>query len=106
MNENRTEAAPTTINEPATIQGATLTAAPAPPPHIEDGNGHLSEYSVSALVRVVKRLSKDPEVAHSLEDELYLDVLRAIAERRCEDPAKLARLALGTQDLAFARGCV
>jgi hypothetical protein len=47
----------------------------------------------------------DDERAHAREDELYRDVLSAIAEGRCGDPAECARLALTTQEINFNRWC-
>lgn len=47
----------------------------------------------------------DYEAAHADEDRLWRDVLRAIAEGWCEDPAACARAALESQDLEFKRAC-
>jgi hypothetical protein len=45
----------------------------------------------------------DDEKAHSLEDDLHLSVLEAIAEGRCESPASCAREASKTKNIRFAR---
>ena len=48
----------------------------------------------------------DDEKAHSLEDELYLDVLKAIANMHVSkghEAKQLARLALNTQRIGFRR---
>lgn len=41
--------------------------------------------------------------AHSMEDSLHSDVLRAIASGTAEDPVACAREALRTEDLEFER---
>ena len=45
----------------------------------------------------------DDEVAHILEDDLHVEVLEAIAEGRCADPAGCAHEALKTLGLTFSR---
>lgn len=45
----------------------------------------------------------DGETAHLMEDELHLDVLKAIAEGRCEEPRECARIAVATEDLDIER---
>lgn len=45
---------------------------------------------------------KDEEKAHCLEDALYIDVLKQIAEGH-EDPQGLARIALKCNDLPYSR---
>lgn len=52
-------------------------------------------------VAKIKRQHCD-ESAHCAEDELYADVLRAIADG-APDAGKLARAALKTKDLNFSR---
>lgn len=47
----------------------------------------------------------DSEAAHGLEDDLWSDVLRAIAANECDDPVNCARLALTTADIRFKRDC-
>lgn len=39
--------------------------------------------------------------AHSMEDELWMDVLKAFADGTTDDPAALARIALETFDIEF-----
>lgn len=46
----------------------------------------------------------DDETAHSQEDDLYTDVLRAIADG-APNASELAREALRTVDIDFARWC-
>lgn len=45
----------------------------------------------------------DDETAHVREDELRAEVLRAIADDDCDDPAGCARAALKTEALDFSR---
>lgn len=47
---------------------------------------------------------RDDEAAHLREDDLWRDVLRAVADGAA-DPAGLARAALATLDLEFGRYC-
>jgi len=51
----------------------------------------------------IKRFQHDDEVAHGLEDDLYRQLLAAIAEGRCLDPRKAAALALTSRQSDFAR---
>lgn len=47
----------------------------------------------------------DPEVAHSLEDDLYYDFVKFITES-CDDKIKeLAKLVLTSRDIKFGRRC-
>ncbi len=57
---------------------------------------------VRSRIRSIKASKGDNEVAHSKQDELYEDVLRAIA--RGADRA-LAREALKVQKIEFERWC-
>lgn len=50
-------------------------------------------------------LKGDHEAAHSCEDSLNEDVLLAIADGRCVDPAGVAREALRSSDIEFNRWC-
>lgn len=59
---------------------------------------------IEAGVAEIGRISWDDESAHAKEDELHQEVLKAIAEC-AENAADLARAALLTKDLDFARWC-
>jgi hypothetical protein len=59
---------------------------------------------VALRVESVRRRAGDDEAAHSDEDRLWEDVLRAIAAGT-ENPAALASAALKTQDIDFNRWC-
>jgi len=56
-------------------------------------------------VREIRRNQNDPERAHSMEDDLHRDVLKAIAEDDCEEPRVCAETALDTLYLDFPRWC-
>jgi hypothetical protein len=58
---------------------------------------------VKKAVEKIKEKRRDDEAAHSLEDELYLDLLQSIADGNCDDPQACAAEAIKTQDLNFAR---
>ncbi len=47
----------------------------------------------------------DDEKAHSLENSLFENVLRAIADGSVEDPEDVAQAALASCDIDFARRC-
>ena len=53
----------------------------------------------------LREIAGDDEAAHSEEDDLRRDVLRAIADGECDDPAAAARLVLTTSEIRFARWC-
>ncbi len=49
---------------------------------------------------------RDPEAAHSMEDDLHLSILRTIAEGVCMEHAQeLARIALRLAEDDFPRWC-
>ncbi|WP_131501286.1 hypothetical protein [Lactobacillus crispatus] len=56
-------------------------------------------------VNDIKDSRRDFEMAHCLEDELYLKILREIADGTCEDPQQVAKEAIKTQDINFPRYC-
>lgn len=55
-------------------------------------------------VEAIRAVSRDDEKAHGLEDNLYRDVLTAIADSdTCSDAPVLASIALETQLMPFDR---
>ena len=59
---------------------------------------------VRKKVREIRLLAKvDAEVAHSKEDDLYLEILRSIAAGKCESPRDCAVAALKTVKIKFSR---
>ncbi len=65
----------------------------------------LTKSEVIARVTAIRGLKSDDEAAHAAEDNLYRDVLTAIAGGDAEEPAGVARIALGTQRIKFKRHC-
>jgi hypothetical protein len=60
---------------------------------------------IEARVMAILEAASDDEAAHGMEDALHQDVLRAIADGKCDDPAGCAKAALGTRRIEFARWC-
>lgn len=69
-----------------------------------EAKAHMTIADVVARVDEIENASGDPESAHSLEDDLWRDVLQAIADG-APNAAGLAREALKTQDISFPRWC-
>lgn len=62
----------------------------------------MSADDVRQRVEAIKAVMRDDEAAHSMEDELWRDVLKAIAAG-ATNAAELAAEALKTQELNFSR---
>jgi hypothetical protein len=62
----------------------------------------MSPEDVAVRVDAIALFQEDPEVAHGMEDELYLDVLEAIASGAPE-AGRLAQRALRARSLDFPR---
>jgi hypothetical protein len=60
---------------------------------------------VNQRVRDIEASRRDDEAAHSMEDDLWRDVLTAIACGMCDNPAACANAAIRTQEIEFARWC-
>jgi hypothetical protein len=56
-----------------------------------------------AVTKIRDLAGYDDESAHAREDELWADVLEAIASGKGDPPADLARAALATREIAFSR---
>lgn len=61
--------------------------------------------TVRTRVEKIEAMKGDDEMAHAEEDELFADLLSAIANGTCQNPAECAREALRTRDIKFARWC-
>jgi len=68
-------------------------------------NEELTVGMVNEAVEHIRKIAGDDEAAHSEEDGLWHDVLLAIAENRVDDPKVIAKAALQTQHIKFARWC-
>lgn len=64
----------------------------------------MSPEDVRTRVAQIERMAMDDEAAHSAEDALHRDVLDAIANG-APDAEALAREALDTLSMSFARWC-
>lgn len=64
----------------------------------------MTVQDVLQRVKDIAAKADDDEVAHSDEDDLHQDVLRAISDG-AEDAAGLAKAALKTKQISFARWC-
>lgn len=60
---------------------------------------------IEMRVGEIRAMDGDPERAHSNEDDLHQQVLAAIANGECADPAECAKAALETLEIKFARWC-
>lgn len=58
---------------------------------------------VIGRVEKIKAARGDDELAHSMEDLLHQDVLRAVADGSCEDQVGCAKASLETLKIDFAR---
>lgn len=63
----------------------------------------MTPQDVADRLAAIRKEAGDNEQQHGLEDELYVAVLRSIAEGSCEDPAETARVALQANDIEFTR---
>jgi hypothetical protein len=61
--------------------------------------------NVEAEVQRIAAMANDDERAHVAEDELHQSVLAYIAEHGDAHSQALARAALATMDIGFARWC-
>ena len=59
---------------------------------------------VKIRIKAIAAVADDDEVAHRMEDELFRDVLEAIADGAVHGPA-LAAMVLETDDIDFNRWC-
>lgn len=58
---------------------------------------------IEARVEAIKPMIYDGEKAHTMQDELYEDVLKAISERNCVHAQECAKTALKVKKLDFSR---
>jgi len=56
-------------------------------------------------VEEIRAIRGDDESAHAAEDQLYRDILKAIAEGKAENPAALCAEGLRTRRIRFCRWC-
>lgn len=63
----------------------------------------MTEDELQQRVDALRELHGDDEMAHSQEDEIWADVLRAIASGYGASPMRLAQIALTTREIKFCR---
>lgn len=67
------------------------------------GMKEMTVGDIEQRVAAIRAAADDPARAHPLEDQLYVDVLAAVANGLCNDPARAARTALITRSIDLAR---
>lgn len=58
-----------------------------------------------SAIKIKGILERDDEAAHSMEDDLHQDVLKAISEGQADFPSLIAKEALKTLKFDFSRWC-
>lgn len=67
--------------------------------------GMMTPKIVAARVEAIQAAKADTEVAHTLEDVLFQDVLQAIANGSCREPRVCAAEAVKALTIDFQRWC-
>jgi hypothetical protein len=65
----------------------------------------MTPEDVKKRVEAIRQSRDDDEGAHSMEDQLYVDVLIAIRDGTIVDATRCCEEALKTLDIEFARWC-
>lgn len=60
---------------------------------------------ISQKINKIKETSDDDEMAHGLEDELYKEFIKSIAEGKVEYIQEKAKMILIVQHINFSRWC-
>lgn len=60
---------------------------------------------VRKFLKHIEEIQGNFELAHVREDDLYVSVLRSIANDKCENPRECCKEALKTSELDFSRHC-
>lgn len=63
----------------------------------------MTEADVLKRVDAIRAAAGDDEGAHIMDDDLRDDLLMAIANGECDNPAACARAALATNEIGFSR---
>ncbi len=63
----------------------------------------MTPADVRKRVAAIAQVAEDDEKAHGMQDRLFSDVLRAIADGECERPKAVAAETLKVIDLDFSR---
>ena len=65
----------------------------------------MNTADIAVRLDKISKIADDGEAAHIVEDELYVDLLRAIADGSCINPAICAGKALESRKFDFQRWC-
>lgn len=57
---------------------------------------------IEERLKEIEDMKGDPEVAHSKEDQLFLDFIQSVS-LRCDDIGKQAKLVLTSKNIEFGR---
>lgn len=68
-------------------------------------NETITTKMVREFVKYIEEIQGDSELAHVREDDLYVSVLRSIANDKCENPRECCKEALKTSQFDFSRHC-
>lgn len=60
---------------------------------------------IEARLEDIERSAKDSEMAHGLEDDLYIDFVQHVAQMGPPELAEMAKAVLRSQQLDFPRLC-
>lgn len=76
----------------------------------QQGNGHMTHMTLeeaTSRVDAIKQARRDPERAHVMEDQLYVDLAAFIWTDPRTDPevAAIARTILTSRSVIFQRNC-
>lgn len=63
----------------------------------------MTKQDVIDALTDIRATARDDEHAHLKEDALYRNLLKAIADGTCNDPAGCAKLALTSAEIDFSR---
>ena len=66
-------------------------------------DGPLTPNDIKTRLDVIRQVAYDPDAAHFYQDDLYVEVLNAIALDNTTDPRECAALALHANDIDFPR---
>lgn len=69
------------------------------------GHGLMTLADVQLRLSEIKACAGDPEAAHGMEDDLWLDVLDGIARGLVANPAEVCAMALRSRNIDFQRRC-
>ena len=63
----------------------------------------LRPKDIENRIAQIRDVQDDDEIAHSTEDRMAWDLIRAIAENKCDLPEACCKIALQSKDIEFRR---